>query len=125
MLQGDGHSSIVGHRPAVGIFRIDPDLVVVAAAPVGSAEGFAAIGGNMKRTVRYKHFVFIAGGDGDTNVVTGAADQRAVPVHDAPVLAGIVGAPQRALILGLDERVDATGISGSDCDIYLADRRLR
>jgi len=53
-----------------------------------------------------------------------AANQGALGIDSSPFLSTVIGAPNRALVLGLNERVDALGVAGSDGDINLAQRRL-
>src|SRR5690606_31547586 len=59
------------------------------------------------------------------DVVAGAADQRAVPADHVPLLAAVVRAPQRTLVVGRDQGVDALGVGRRDGDIGLAVRGLR
>ena len=90
----------------VGIFRVHPDVVVVA-TPADLAEGLAAIEGDVEAAVGEQDFVLIAGRDGDADVIAGTADQGAVPAGETPVLAAVVGTPEGALLVGFNERVEA------------------
>src|SRR6516165_9848869 len=61
----------------------------------------------------------------ETDVVAGAADQRALGIDELPLLAGVVRSPYRALILGLNERIDAVGVGRCDGDVDLAEGSIR
>src|SRR5207249_3278276 len=83
------------------------------------------VGGLPERAVRDEHFVLVHGRNGKMDVIAGAADQRALPVDDAPRAAAVVRAPQRSLVRRLDQRIDATGIVRRDRDVNLSKRRSR
>ena len=89
----DGQPPVVGDHEPVGIGWIDPDIVVIA-APGHGAESLAAIERLVERAVGHQHFVLRRGRYGQADVVAGAADQRAIPVHHAPVIAAVIGSPQ-------------------------------
>src|SRR5439155_10378632 len=112
----DVRAAIVGQRVAHRIFRIDPDVVAVAAAcrslrarertAAVAAERLAPVLRAVKAAARDEDVVGILRIDGEADVVARTADERAIPAHRSPTDAGIVRAPQRALIRRLDERVD-------------------
>ena len=84
----------------------------------------AAVGRSMRAAVGDEHFVGVGRRDAEPDVVAGAADQRAIPAHDLPRRSAVVRAPERALIGGLNQRVDAVRVRRRDRDVDLADRRL-
>src|SRR5712692_5188684 len=124
VLRRQRDASIVRDREAIGVLGIPPDVVIVA-APVDAAEQLASIDRLEERAVGNQDLVLVGRRDREVNVVPGAADQLARPVHDAPGCAAIVGAPDRSLILGLDERVHAIRIGRRDGDVDLPQRRTR
>ena len=67
------HSSIVGNHEAVGVQRVDPDIVIVS-PPRDFLKRFAAVQGFQKAAVGNIHFVVVSCGDSDSNVVPGASD---------------------------------------------------
>ncbi len=79
----------------------------------------------MEGTVRHEHFIFIRRRHRQMNVVTRAADQRAIPIHHAPIRAAVIRPPHGTLIGGLNQRVNAIGIGGRNRDIDFAERRFR
>ena len=117
-------AGVVRDRETIRILRIPPDVVVVA-APVDAAERLAAVDRLEERAVGDQDLVCVGGRDGEVDVVAGAADQLARPVHHAPVRPAVVGSPDRALILGLDERVDAVGVRWRNGHVDLPERRAR
>src|ERR1700735_1622689 len=58
-------------------------------------------------------------------MIAGAADEGTLPASIGPVLTAVVGAPDGALVGGLDQRVDAFRIAGRDGHVDLAYRRFR
>ena len=117
-------AGVVRDREPIGVLRIPPDVVVVA-APVDGAKRLAAVDRLEERAVGDEDFVLVGRRDGEMDVVAGAADQLARPVDHAPVRAAVVGSPDRALILGLNQRVDAIRVGRRDRDVDLAERRSR
>src|SRR5207249_6920792 len=77
-------------------------------------------GGEPKAAVGHQNLVGSGGRHCQVDVISGAADQRALPASDIPVFAAIIGTPDGALVGGLDEGVDALGIGGRDGDVDLA-----
>src|SRR5450432_1185594 len=120
---GHVHAAIVGYADAVGILGVDENVVGVA-APWDGAERLAAIGGLPEAAVGHQHFVGVGGRDGQVNVVAGAAGERALPVHHGPVCAAVIGAPDRTLVGGLNQRIGALGIAGRNGHVDLAERRF-
>src|SRR5438093_1063137 len=121
----DAETRIVRDHEALRVLRIPPDVVVVAAPVDPLLERAPAVGGLPERAVRDEHFVLVHGRNGKMDVIAGAADQRALPVDDAPRTAAVVRAPQRSLVRRLDQRIDATGIVRRDRDVNLSKRRSR
>ncbi len=119
----DVHAAIVRDDDALAV-GIHPDIVRVAAAPVDAAERFAAIGRLPEAAIGHQHLIRIGRRHGEADVIAGAADERALPVDDRPVFAAVIGAPDGALVGGLDEGVDPFRILRRDGDVDLADRRF-
>ena len=118
MLRGNGDAGVVGDGEAIGVLRIPPDVVVVA-APVDAAERLAAVDRLKERAVGDQDLVRIGRRDREVNVVAGASDQLARPVHDAPVRAAILAPPHHGgrgvddvLVLGIDR--DGREIAAAD-----------
>src|SRR6266852_4018236 len=124
MLHGDGDAGVMRYGETIGVLGIPPDVVIVT-TPVDAAERLAAVDRLEERAVGDQDLVLVGRGDREVNVVPGASNQLARPVHDAPGRAAIVGAPDRSLILGLDERVHAIRIGRRDGDVDLPQRRTR
>src|SRR5215471_7281942 len=61
----------------------------------------------------------------ETDVVASAADQGALGIDELPLLARVVRSPDRALILGLNERIDAIGVGWCDGYVDLAEGSTR
>src|SRR4029453_4965960 len=99
--------------------------VVIVAAPEALLERASAVGGLPERAVRDEHFVLVGRRHADVDVVARTANQRALPVHDAPAGAAVIRSPHRALILRLNQRVDATGIGWRHGHVDLAERTPR
>src|SRR5215472_9013571 len=120
---GDVQAAVVGDDETVGILRIDPNVVIVA-APGDFFEKFAAIERFEKTAVGDVDFVVVAGGHGDANVISRAADELALVIDGLPVFAGVVGAPERSLVFCLNECEVSVGVSGRDGHIDFAERRF-
>src|SRR5215813_9425102 len=118
------HAAIIGDDEAIGIFRIDPDVMGVA-APMHVLKVDTAVERLMEGAVRDENLVVITRGNGNANVISGAADERALPINSFPLLAHIIGTPHRALIFCLDEGVHAIGVGGRNRYVDLANGRLR
>src|SRR5207244_10213826 len=88
----DAETRIVRDHEALRVLRIPPDVVVVAAPVDPLLERVAAVGGLPERAVRDEHFVLVHGRNGTVDILAGAADQRALPVDDAPRAAAVVPA---------------------------------
>src|SRR5690348_13246955 len=101
MNRGDVQAAVIGDHEAIGILRIDPDVVIVA-APGNFLEKFAAVERFEKAAVGDVDFVVVASGNGDANVIARAAGELALVIDGLPVFTGIVGTPQRALVFCLD-----------------------
>ena len=114
----------MGDDVAIAILGIEPDVMRVAAHR-DLLERFASIDGAPERRVGDVHLVAVVARDLDSDVVTGAADESAVIVHGAPVVAAVVRAPDRPLIRRLDEGVDPVRIGRGDRDVDLAEGRVR
>src|SRR5205085_8377759 len=106
----------------IGILGIPPDIVAVPAAGLGG-ERHTPVGRAMHAAVHDDELVGIARRDTESDVIAGAADQRAVPADDLPRRAPIIRAPQRSLVGCLDERVDATRVGRRNRDINLPNGR--
>ena len=124
VLAGDACAGVIGETDVVRIQRVDPDVVIVA-APWDVLERDAAVRRMEKAAVGDEHFVRVAGADFDIDVVARAPDQRAHPIHGLPARAAVVGAPHRALVRRLDERVNALRIRRRDRDVDFSERRCR
>src|SRR4029450_3069663 len=116
----DAGAAIARHTPVVGVARVHPDVVTVAAPAAGDREGLPAVGRAMEARVRDQHFILVLRVHLDADVVPGAADERAVPAHDVPGRAAVVRSPERPLVRGLDQRVHALRVRGRDGDVDLA-----
>src|SRR5579862_5378476 len=79
----------------------------------------------MEGTVGDIDLTVAARGYREANVVAGASDQCALRIDGAPILSGVIGSPHRALVFGLNERVDAPRIARGNGDVDLAHRRMR
>ena len=121
---GDVQAAVIGDHEAIGILRIDPDVVVVA-APGHFLENFAAIERFEKAAIGDIHFVIVASGNRDANVIASAADQLALIIDSLPVFAGVVRTPKRALIFRLYQSEVAVGICRRDGHVDFAQWRLR
>ncbi len=102
----DDHPAIIGNHEAVGIGRIDPDVVGIA-APADLAEILARIQRLVEGTVGDIHFVVGAARYREADVIAGASDQRPLRIDGFPMLARVIGSPKRTLILGLHQGVDS------------------
>src|SRR5215472_13367901 len=122
--RGDIEATIVGDYEAVGILRINPNVVIVP-TPGNFFEKFAAIERFEKAAVGDVNFVVVASGNGNADVITRAADELALVIDGLPAFSGVVGAPERALISCLDEREVAIRIGWRDSNIDFAERRFR
>ena len=101
MHRGDAHSTIVGNDKAVWIERINPDIVGVS-APRNFLKNLAPVERTVKTAIGHKYLIVASARNGDSNVVSGASDQRALIIDNLPILATIVGSPDRPLILRLN-----------------------
>src|SRR5689334_11616421 len=95
------------------------------AAPWPGGKRFAAIGGQPEAAVGHQHFIGIGRRNSEMSVVTGAADQRALPASYIPILPAVVGSPDRALVRCLNQRVYTLAVARGNRHIDLPDRRLR
>src|SRR5205814_1688182 len=71
--RGDVHAAIVGDDKAIGILRIDPDVVRVS-APGNVFEIFATVAWLVEGTAGNEHFVISRGGDRERDVVAGVCE---------------------------------------------------
>src|SRR6185437_222910 len=134
----DGHAdaAVERHRHAVGIGRVNPHVVGIAAGAGGEAgEGVAAVERVGEGVAEEIQLVGVVAGDRVAGVVMGAAAQVAVAARQGPALAAVVGAPQLAdlgggavlghAVAGLDQRVHPVRVAGGDREADLAQRRMR
>ena len=119
----DDHAGVVGDDKPVGVARVDPDVVRVAAPP-DFVEAAAAVERLVERTVRDVDLVVAATRDSQPDVIAGTADQRALVVDGLPVLAGVVRSPHGPLVLRLDQCEDAARVGRCHGDVDLANRGL-
>src|SRR5581483_10336445 len=122
--RGDVHAAIIGNAKAVGIGGVDPDIVRVP-TPGNVLEVLAAVQRLMERTVGYQNLVVGGRGNCQSNVVPGPANQMSLIVDRFPMLAPILGTPERVLIPGLNQCKNAVGVCGCNGDVDLAQRRVR
>src|SRR5262249_31329516 len=80
----DAHAAVTGGDPVIRVLRIHPDVVAVAAAAPFDRERLPAVHRSVERAIGHEHLVGIRGIHHDPDVVTRAADERAIPAHDAP-----------------------------------------
>src|SRR5216683_1107185 len=117
---GDVHSGVIGDSKTIGIGGIHPDIVSVS-SPADFLEILSAIERLMERAVGNVNFIIGSRRNRDANVIAGASNQSPLEIDCLPVCADVVGPPDRALILGLNQCKDTPGVCGSDGDVNLAD----
>ena len=110
-IEADGGSLIRSENHAGGIFRVDPDLVVVVASgrAANDGDGLAAIFGAVERDVGHIDDVRILRIDGDSAEIPGTAREARVSVGESPSVTAIVGTI-KSRAFGLDERIDALAV---------------
>src|SRR5207237_7757405 len=88
----NGRVLVTGNQDDVGIFRIDPDAVVVVSSgrAFDGGEVLAAIGGAIAGSIRNVNDVGIAGINFDLGEIRAAAPDARFIVHFAPAQAGII-----------------------------------
>src|SRR2546421_1977683 len=121
---GDVHSGVIGDYKTIGIGGIHPDIVSVS-SPTDFLEILSAIERLVERAVGNVNFIVGSRRNRDANVIAGASNQSPLEIDCLPVCAGVVGPPDRALILGLNQCKDTPGVCGSDGDVNLAGRSMR
>ncbi len=130
----DVRAAVIGQHVMRRIGRIDPAVVAISAGcgtqrlhllAALARKGLATVARIMVAAVQDQHAVGVLRIGLDENVVTRAHDEVAVPAHDLPVAAAVVAAPDRTLVLGLDQCVHALRIGRRDGYVDLAERRFR
>src|SRR5262249_49285703 len=120
----------------VAIAGINPHFVIVAPGTLRDrSKAAAAIQSAAECSGEKINFIFVVGSDLLTTVISGSATELAVSAHHLPVIAAIVGAPERTAwsglaaepgaIPGLDQRVDAARILGRHAPRDAAHGRVR
>jgi hypothetical protein len=94
VIRSDAHPAVTGRDPVIGILRIHPDVVTVAAPASLDRECLPAVHRSMEGTVGDEHLVGVRGIHHDPDVIPRPADERAIPAHDAPCRARIVRSPE-------------------------------
>src|SRR5882762_6916412 len=117
------HSRVIGDYKPIGIGWIDPNIVSVS-APVDFLKILSSVQRLMERTVGDVNLVVGSGRDGDANVIAGAPNQSPLEIDGLPARPCVVGPPNRALVLGLNQGEDAPGVGRSDSYVNLADRSM-
>ena len=90
-------AAVIGDNHAAGVFRRNPEVVVVAVRGVAAFEGAAAVLAFVVRYVHYVEHVLVARVGVDAGVVPGPLAQAAFFIDFLPGLARVVGAEQAAL----------------------------
>src|SRR5260370_38157609 len=105
-IDADADALIGGLDHARGVFRIDPQRMIVVAAgrTFQHGEGFAAVGGTIDCDVRQVYDVGIAWIDGDATEVPGAAVDARIGGDLCPGFARGPGAEKLAPGICLDDR---------------------
>ncbi len=102
------------------IFRVDPDVVMVAVVrPLDAQERLAAVDAFEQRHLRTPEDVGVVRVDGQRRVITGPLADAAIAMHQLPRLAAVVAAEQAALVR-LDEGIDAPAVRRGDGHADLA-----
>jgi hypothetical protein len=125
VIGGDAHPAVPCGYPVVGIHRVHPDVVAVPASASGNRESKSPVGRPVEAAVGDQHFVRIGRVDRNPDVVSRAPDQGAVPTHHPPGSPGIIRAPERSLVWGLNQRIHALGVRRGNGDVDFPHRRLR
>ena len=121
----DARSTVVRDHHAVGIRRIDPDVVVVPAGLEARApERLAAVARHAEPHRDEVEPLLVVGGDREAHVVRRALGHVVVARHHAPIVAAVVAAVQRGIPI-LDECVDRIGVGRRDRHGDLAEHTLR
>ena len=107
----DHGTLVAGGDHAFGMFRVDPEVMVVIATrcALDDREGLASVARAMDRLTDRVEHIGIAGRDGQAALVPGADCFRVVDL--LPARAAVVGAVQAAMIGGINRRVDACRVA--------------
>ena len=105
-VRGQGDPGVAADNHPFGVFGVDPDVVVVPAAALDRASALAAVGRLEHRNLRKPHHVGVGRVDGQRRVVPGSLADPPRGADPGPLLAGVVGAEEAALLC-LDQGVDA------------------
>ena len=119
-VERDARPAVVRHHEAVGIQRIDPDVVVVAAAFVARAgQRAAAVARHAEAHRDEVQPLLVVGRDGEAHVVRRALRHAVIVAHHVPGRAPVIAPIERGILV-LDQRVDGVRVRRSDRHCYLA-----
>ena len=90
-IKRDLSAAVVTDDHALGVFRCDPKVVVVAVRRIAGAESTASVGRFVVTYVQYINDVVVLGIGINTGIVPGALAQVAVIVGFGPGIAAIIG----------------------------------
>src|SRR6185312_3165452 len=122
--RADFRAAVVADHDPAGVGRIDPDIVVVA-APMDLPERLASVPGEIEGVACNVDLVLVGWRDREANRVTGALRQQPAVALHVPVLAAVIGTPQRPGLRGLDEGIHALRSGRRDGHVDFAHRRVR
>ena len=118
-VHGHLRAPVVRHHHAVGVVRMDPQVVHVAVRHGNHLEGRAAIHRPVQAGVERVDGVRVDGVGLNVRVVPGALAQVVVRIGAGPGRAPVVGTVDAAVGLGLDDRPHAVGIRGGHGHAHL------
>ena len=120
----DLSAAIVRDDHSLCVFRIDPQIMVIAVWCVDRAKRLAAIRGMPKLNIDHVDFVDIFRAGVNTGIVPCPLSQIAIFVHALPCVPTVLAAKQ-ATIVGFDDCPHAVRIHRGNCNADDADGSLR
>ena len=108
-VQADRSAAVVARNHAPGIFRINPQPVIVAVRNLDLVEGAAPIGGPEKFHIQNVNRIGILRIGDHVHVIPGPLIQGVIAVYQIPRVPAVIGAKQPT-VFRFDNRVHAIGI---------------